>query len=108
VKLEFDLYWLTQAGQDPAFDAGEVRRPGAADSPEGPPLGAPIGYVLGPELRSTSPSWARGRLRLAEGLMRRPSGREIRYAYSGPGRDGSGPVMESMRESFAYLKGLKV
>jgi sugar phosphate isomerase/epimerase len=103
VKLELDLYWLVQAGQKPAAvlaDAGNrVRLLHLADRT----AGAQTSFVMGSdaehftELGKGTIAWPT--------LLAQAKGLGVRYAFLGQD-DVTGPVPESMTESFAYLKGL--
>jgi sugar phosphate isomerase/epimerase len=105
VKLELDMYWLTQAGQKPGTVLGEyvdrVKLIHLKDRMEG----APTGFVMGPgaehftELGKGTIAWPR--------LLAQARRQGIRYAYLDQD-ETAGPVVESMTESFAYLKGLNV
>ncbi len=105
VKLELDLYWLTQAGQKPAVVladfADRVRLIHLKDRT----AGAPVGFVVGPsaehftELGKGTIAWPK--------LLEQAKKQGIRYAFLDQD-ETAGPVVESMTESFAYLKRINV
>jgi sugar phosphate isomerase/epimerase len=105
VKLELDMYWLTQAGQKPGTVLGayvdRVKLIHLKDRTEG----APTGFEMGPgaehftELGKGTIAWPR--------LLAQARRQGIRYAYLDQD-ETAGPVVESMTESFAYLKGLNI
>jgi sugar phosphate isomerase/epimerase len=105
VKLELDVYWLTQAGQKPAAVladfADRVRLIHLKDRT----AGAATGYVMDAsgqhftELGKGTIAWPK--------LLAQAKQQGIRYAYLDQD-ETAGPVVESMTESFAYLKGLNV
>jgi sugar phosphate isomerase/epimerase len=105
VKLEFDLYWLTQAGQDPAAMLTKYADRARLIHLKDRTAGAPIGYVLGPsaehftELGKGTIDWP--------GLIAQAKRQGIRYALLDQD-ETAGPVLDSMRESFAYLKTLHI
>jgi len=105
VKLEFDLYWLTQAGQDPAAMLTKYADRARLIHLKDRTAGAPIGYVLGPsaehftELGKGTIDWP--------GLIAQAKRQGIRYAFLDQD-ESAGPVLDSMRESFAYLKTLHI
>ena len=105
VKLEFDLYWLTQAGQDPAAMLTKYADRARLIHLKDRTAGAPIGYVLGPsaehftELGKGTIDWP--------GLIAQAKRQGIRYAVLDQD-ETAGPVLDSMRESFAYLKTLHI
>lgn len=105
VKLELDMYWLTQAGQKPsvvlADFADRVRLIHLKDRV----AGAPTGYVMGPsaehftELGKGTIAWPK--------LLEQAKKQGIRYAFLDQDETAE-PVVESMTESFAYLKKINV
>ncbi len=101
VKLEFDLYWLTQGGQDPAAMLSKYADRARLIHLKDRTAGAPIGYVLGPsaehftELGKGTIDWP--------GLIAQAKRQGIRYAFLDQD-ETAGPVLDSLRESFAYLK----
>jgi sugar phosphate isomerase/epimerase len=104
VKLEFDLYWLTQAGQDPAKMLAKYADRARLIHLKDRQAGAPTGFVLDAsaehftELGKGSITWP--------ALIEQAKRQGIRYAYLDQDAT-AGPVVESMTESFAYLQGIK-
>jgi sugar phosphate isomerase/epimerase len=104
VKLEFDMYWLAQGGQDPLTMlkkySDRVRLIHLKDRT----AGAATGYDMGPtaahftELGKGTIDWPK--------LIAQAKAQGIRHAFLDQD-ETSGPVLESMRESFAYLKTVK-
>lgn len=105
VKLELDLYWLTQGGQDPAAMLKKYADRAVLIHLKDRTAGAPTGYVLDAsaehftELGKGSIDWP--------GLLVQARKQGIKYAFLD--QDGTSmPVLESMSESFAYLRRLNV
>lgn len=105
VNLELDIYWLTQAGQNPSRMLKDYRERVKLIHLKDRTAGAPIGYDPGPdgdhftELGKGTIDWQR--------LLTQARWQGIRYAYLDQD-DTAGPVMASMAESFAYLKNLGI
>ncbi len=105
VNLELDMYWLIQAGQNPGAMMRQYKDRVKLIHLKDRTQGAPTGYVLGPgaehftELGKGSIDWTR--------LLMQARWQGIRYAYLDQD-ETAGPVVESMTESFAYLKGLNL
>lgn len=105
VNLELDVYWLVQAGQNPAVMMKTYKNRVKLIHLKDRTPGAPTGFELGPgaehftELGKGSIDWPK--------LLMQAKWQGIRYAYLDQD-ETAGPVMESMAESFAYLKGLKL
>ncbi len=105
VKMEFDLYWLTQAGQDPAAmltrHADRARLIHLKDRTPN----APTSY----DMDATSEHFTE----LGKGTIHWPAllaqarKQGIRYAFLDQD-ETSEPVLQSMKESYAYLHSLKV
>lgn len=105
VKLEFDMYWLTQAGQDPfamlTSHANRVRLVHMKDRV----ANAPTSFNVDPssdhftELGKGTIAWPR--------LLTQARKQGIRYAFLDQD-ETSGPVLESMKTSYAYLRTLKI
>ena len=103
VKLELDIYWLVQGGQKPAVMladyADRVRLIHLKDRT----AGAPTGFVMDAsaqhfvELGKGTIAWPK--------LLEQAKKQGVRYAFLDQD-ETSGPVVESMTASFAYLKGL--
>jgi sugar phosphate isomerase/epimerase len=105
VKLEFDMYWLTQAGQDPfamlTHHADRVRlvhmKDRVANAPTSFNIDATSDHFT--ELGKGTIAWPR--------LLAQARKQGIRYAFVDQD-ETSGPVFESMKESYTYLTTLKV
>ena len=105
VKLELDFYWLTQAGQKPAVVladfADRVRLIHLKDRLPN----VPTGFVVDKsaehftELGKGTLAWPK--------LLAQAKKQGIKYAFVDQD-ETAGPVVESMTESFTYLKGLSV
>jgi sugar phosphate isomerase/epimerase len=105
VKLEFDMYWLTQAGQDPytmlTRYANRVRLVHMKDRIPN----APTSYNVDAssdhftELGKGTIAWPR--------LLAQARKQGVRYAFLDQD-ETSGPVFTSMKESYTYLSTLKV
>jgi len=105
VKMEFDLYWLTQAGQDPAAmltrHADRARLIHLKDRTPN----APTSY----DMDATSEHFTE----LGKGTIHWPAllaqARKQGICYAFLDQDEtSEPVLQSMKESYAYLHSLKV
>ncbi|MGC9197706.1 MAG: sugar phosphate isomerase/epimerase family protein [Acidobacteriaceae bacterium] len=105
VMLELDIYWLVQAGQNPAAVMQEYKDRVKLIHLKDRTPGAPTGFVMGPsaehftELGKGSIDWPH--------LLMQARWQGIRYAYLDQDETAE-PVVQSMRESFAYLKGLNI
>jgi len=103
VKLEFDMYWLTQAGQDPAAMLAKYADRARLIHLKDRLAGVATGFVMDKtaehftELGKGTIAWP--------SLIAQAKRQGIRYAFLDQD-ETAGPVVESMRESFAYLKGL--
>jgi sugar phosphate isomerase/epimerase len=104
VKLEFDMYWLTQAGQDPAAMLAKYKERARLIHLKDRRAGAATGFVMGPsaehftELGKGTIAWP--------ALIEQAKRQGIQYAYLDQD-ETAGPVVVSMAESFGYLKGIK-
>jgi sugar phosphate isomerase/epimerase len=104
VKLEFDMYWLTQAGQNPAGMLAKYKDRARLIHLKDRKAGAPTGFVMGPsaehftELGQGTIAWP--------ALIEQAKRQGIRYAFLDQD-ETAGPVVESMKVSYEYLKGLK-
>lgn len=104
VKMEFDLYWLTQAGQDPSAMLAKYADRARVIHLKDRTAGAPVGYEMGPsaehftELGKGTIAWPK--------LIAQARRQGIRYAFLDQDETAI-PVVESMSESFAYLRGIK-
>ena len=105
VKMEFDLYWLTQAGQDPAAILAKYKDRAKLIHLKDRTVGAPTGFAMGPvaehftELGTGSIAWP--------ALLKQARSQGIKYAFLDQDETAI-PVSESMNESYAYLKKLNV
>jgi sugar phosphate isomerase/epimerase len=105
VKLEFDMYWLTQAGQDPfamlTHHADRVRlvhmKDRVANAPTSFNIDASSDHFT--ELGKGTIAWPR--------LLAQARKQGVHYAFVDQD-ETSGPVFESMKESYTYLQTLKV
>jgi sugar phosphate isomerase/epimerase len=103
VKLEFDMYWLTQAGQDPKAMLKKYADRARLIHLKDRLAGAKAGYEMGKvaehftELGQGTIDWT--------GIISQAKQQGISYAYLDQD-ETAGPVMDSMRKSFAYLKTL--
>jgi sugar phosphate isomerase/epimerase len=105
VKLELDLYWLLEGGQDPA---ALMRRHKdrtvllhLKDRTAGPPVSLGPGKAVGrfAEMGKGTMDWT--------ALLRQGREQGIRYALMDQD-ETPGPVVDSLRASYAYLQSLKV
>jgi sugar phosphate isomerase/epimerase len=105
VNLELDMYWLAQAGQTPAAVLRDYKGRVKLIHLKDRTPGASIGFEMGPsaehftELGKGSINWQR--------LVQQAKYQGVRYAFLDQD-ETAGPVVESMTESFAYLKGLNL
>ena len=101
VKMEFDMYWLTQAGQDPAAMLAKYADRARLIHLKDRTAGAPIGFEMGKtaehftELGKGTIAWPK--------LIRQARQQGIRYAFLDQD-ETAGPVLQSMGESFRYLR----
>ena len=105
VNLELDIYWLIQGGQNPSAMMRQYKNRVKLIHLKDRTQGATTGFDMGPgaqhftELGKGTIDWQR--------LLLQARWQGIRYAYLDQD-ETSGPVVESMTESFAYLKGLNL
>jgi sugar phosphate isomerase/epimerase len=105
VNLELDIYWLIQGGQNPSAMMRQYKNRVKLIHLKDRTPGATTGFDMGPsaqhftELGKGTIDWQR--------LLLQARWQGIRYAYLDQD-ETSGPVVESMTESFAYLKGLNL
>lgn len=104
VKLEFDIFWLAQAGQDPMAmikkHSNRLRLVHMKDRIAGSPIGYDMEAAKGfTELGKGSLNWP--------ALLAQAKSQGVRHAFLDQD-ETSGPVMESLRENFDYLKTVKV
>jgi sugar phosphate isomerase/epimerase len=106
VKLEFDLFWLTTAGQDPMAMLRKYADRAVLVHMKDRTAGAPISYV--PDAAATSFCTELGKGTIDwPALLRQASKQGIRYAFLDQD-DTKIPVEQSMKESRAYLRTLHV
>lgn len=105
VKMEFDMYWLTQAGQDPAAMLHRYADRAVLVHMKDRTAGAPTGFAMGAvaehftELGTGSIAWPE--------LLKQAKRQGIKYAFLDQD-ETKPPVFESMKQSFGYLKRLDV
>ena len=105
VKLEFDVYWLTQAGQDPAAMLKRYADRLVLFHMKDRLAGAPTGFEMGKvaehftELGTGTIAWP--------ALLKQARALGVKYAFLDQD-ETKGPVLESMTQSFGYLKKLDV
>lgn len=105
VNLELDIYWLVQGGQNPSAMMRQYKNRVKLIHLKDRTQAATTGFDMGPaaqhftELGKGTIDWQR--------LLLQARWQGIRYAYLDQD-ETSGPVVESMTESFAYLKGLNL
>jgi sugar phosphate isomerase/epimerase len=104
VKLELDIYWLTQGGQDPMAvlksHADRVRLIHMKDRI----AGAPTGYTMDPPQYFTE--LGRGNIDWPA-ILRRARAQGIRYAFVDQDETNL-PVPESLKISRAYLRNINI
>jgi sugar phosphate isomerase/epimerase len=104
VKLEFDLFWLAQAGQDPMAMIKKYSNRLRLVHMKDRIAGSPTGYDM---------EAAKGFTELGKGslpfpaLLAQAKSQGVRHAFLDQD-ETAGPVMDSLRENFAYLKTVKV
>jgi len=103
VYLELDIYWLVQGGQNPGLVMKTYKNRVKLIHLKDRTPGAPIGYTTGPEAEHFT-ELGKGAIDWPK-LLTQAKWQGIRYAYLDQD-ETAGPVMESMSQSFAYLKGL--
>ncbi|MGA7158498.1 MAG: sugar phosphate isomerase/epimerase [Acidobacteriaceae bacterium] len=105
VDLELDVYWLTQAGQNPARMLRDYKDRVKLIHLKDRTPGAAVGFDPGPagdhftELGKGTIDWPK--------LLTQAKWQGIRYAYLDQD-ESTEPIVQSMTESFSYLKGLNV
>jgi sugar phosphate isomerase/epimerase len=105
VKLEFDMYWLTQAGQNPAAMLAKYADRAVLVHMKDRIAGALTSYDMEKgsehftELGKGSIAWP--------ALLRQAKRQGIRYAFLDQD-ETAGPVEASMRASYKYLEGLRI
>ena len=104
VKLEMDVYWLTQGGQDPAAMLAKYADRAVLLHMKDREAGAPVSYDMEKgaehfrELGKGSLDWP--------GLLAQARRQGIRYAFLDQD-ETAGPVEESMKASRDYLRTIK-
>lgn len=104
VKMEFDVYWLTQAGQNPAEMLAKYAERARLIHLKDRKAGAATGYEMGP-IAEHFTELGKGTIAWPE-LIAQARRQGIRYAFLDQD-ETTIPVIESMNESFAYLRGIK-
>jgi sugar phosphate isomerase/epimerase len=105
VKLELDLYWLTQAGQDPAAMLSKYANRARLVHLKDRKPNAPTSY----DMEATSEHFTE----IGKGTVQWPAllsqahKQGIKYAFVDQD-ETSEPVLESLKESYTYLRTLKV
>jgi sugar phosphate isomerase/epimerase len=104
LKLELDLYWLTQAGQDPAAMMKKYRNRLVMIHLKDRAAGAPVNYAPGDEqhimeLGKGSIDW--------KPLISQARAQGVKLAFVDQDETGL-PVFEAMKVDFEYLDGLKL
>jgi sugar phosphate isomerase/epimerase len=105
VKLEFDLYWLTQGGQDPAAMLTKYANRARLVHLKDRKPNAPISY----DMEASSEHFTE----IGKGTVQWPAllsqahKQGIKYAFVDQD-ETSEPVLESLKESYTYLRTLKV
>ena len=105
VKLELDVYWLTQAGQKPATVLADYADRVKLIHLKDRTAGTPTGFVMGPSAEHFT-ELGKGTIAWPE-LLEQAKKQGIQYAFLDQD-ETAGPVVESMTESFAYLKKINV
>jgi sugar phosphate isomerase/epimerase len=106
VKLEFDMFWLTTAGQDPMEMLKKHANRAVLFHMKDRVANAPLSYVVNDAATSYCTELGKGTIDWPA-LLRQAYKQGIRYAYLDQD-DTKIPVEESMKESRAYLKTFKV
>jgi sugar phosphate isomerase/epimerase len=105
VKLEFDLYWLTQGGQDPAAMLTKYANRARLVHLKDRKPNSPTSY----DMEATSEHFTE----IGKGTVQWPAllsqarKQGIKYAFVDQD-ETSEPVLDSLKESYAYLRTLKV
>lgn len=105
VNLELDMYWLVQAGQNPNLMLKTYKDRVKLIHLKDRTPGAPTGFDMGPSAEHFT-ELGRGTIDWPK-LLVQAKRQGIQYAYLDQD-ETAGPVMESMKESFAYLERVKV
>lgn len=105
VKLEFDLFWLTTAGQDPMAMLKKYADRAVLIHMKDRVAGAPESYVVDEKATSYCTELGKGTVDWPA-LLKQARSQGIRYAFLDQD-DTKIPVEESMKESRAYLRTLQ-
>jgi len=105
VKLEFDLYWLTQGGQDPHAMLTKYADRAVLIHMKDRTPNAPVTYNMDKESEHFT-DVGKGTIDWPN-LLAQARRQSIRYAFVDQD-ETAGPVVESLRASYGYLKTLKV
>ncbi len=105
VKLEFDMYWLTQGGQDPAAMLAKYADRCVLVHMKDRTPHAPVTYNMDKESEHFT-ELGRGTIDWPK-LLTQAKRQGIRYAFVDQD-ETAGPVAESLKVSFGYLRGLGI
>ncbi len=105
VKLEFDMYWLTQAGQDPYAMLTKYADRAVLIHMKDRTPNAPVTYNMDKESEHFT-DVGKGTIDWPK-LLRQGRKQGIKYAFVDQD-ETAGPVVESLRASYGYLQTLKV
>jgi sugar phosphate isomerase/epimerase len=106
VKLEFDMFWLTTAGQDPMAMLKKYRDRAVLFHMKDRVAGAPRSFVVDEKATSYCTELGKGTIDWPA-LLKQAQSQGIRYAFLDQD-DTKIPVEQSMKESRAYLRTLHV
>jgi sugar phosphate isomerase/epimerase len=106
VKLEFDMFWLTTAGQNPAEMLRRYADRAVLVHLKDRVKGAPESFVVSEKATSYCTELGKGTIDWP-GLLRQAKAQGIRYAYLDQD-DTKIPVETSMKESREYLRTVKI
>ena len=104
VKLEFDLFWLTTAGQDPAGMLRKYADRAVLVHLKDRVAGAPLSYIVNDQATSYCTELGKGTIDWPA-LLRQARSQGIRYAFLDQD-DTKLSVEESMKQSREYLRKL--
>ncbi|MBB5340977.1 sugar phosphate isomerase/epimerase family protein [Tunturiibacter gelidoferens] len=104
VKLEFDMYWLAQAGQDPLTMLTRYANRVSLLHLKDRIANAPTGFVMGPTAKHIT-EMGKGTLNWPA-IFAEAHKQGIRYAYLDQD-DTTLPILDSLKENFAYLQTIK-
>jgi sugar phosphate isomerase/epimerase len=102
VKLEFDMFWLTTAGQDPMMMLRKYANRAVLFHMKDRVAGAPHAFVVDDKATSYCTELGKGTINWPA-LLKQARSQGIRYAFLDQD-DTRIPVEQSMKESRAYLR----